>query len=136
MCSPTGEEGEGGGKGGREEGGAWRNGRPVDRPRIRRSALACQLCASQIWRLELETKTKGGGRDKQGATLDDKELYVYEGGRVGGGGGTGRRGRLGSGGRVWRGSRVIGGRQDSNPPVTRIHPLSLKTELWAQDMSI
>ena len=49
------------GKGGR--GGdmhtQW-NGRPVDRPRIRRSALPCQLYASRIWRVEFETKVRKG----------------------------------------------------------------------------
>ena len=36
------------------------NGRPVDRPRIRRSALPCQLYASRIWRVEFETKVRKG----------------------------------------------------------------------------
>ena len=39
-----------------------RNGRPVDRPRIRRPALACQLHASRICRLEIETKQRWGKR--------------------------------------------------------------------------
>jgi hypothetical protein len=58
------------------------------------------------------------------------------GGQVRGGWGRGGKGRWGGGkggewgggremggGWVWRGSRVIGGRQNSNTPVTRIHPL-------------
>ena len=42
-----------------------RNGRPADRPRMRRPALACQLYASRICRVEFENQTKVRERRKE-----------------------------------------------------------------------